>query len=91
LADGLPETVEDQPTGEFDPETGEPITETVVVQPAIEPLPATVEVDVTDPETGEVTGTEAIPNPAIVADDTERAKAGAVIKKTPQGVKDFAS
>lgn len=89
LADGQPEITEQRETGEFDPETGEPITETVVVAPAIEPLPATVEQPVYDAETGEQTGTEEVPNPAIVQDDAERAQAQAVVDATPQTVLDW--
>ena len=63
LADGRPELTEVQETGEFDSETGEPITATVVIQTAIEPLPATIEQATYDPETGEQTGTETVPNP----------------------------
>lgn len=79
LAEGREEITEEQETGEVDPETREPLTETVVVQPAIEPLPAEIEQPVIDPETGEQTGTEMVPNPAIVADDTERAEAQATL------------
>jgi len=61
LADGRPEVIEDQPTGEFDPETGEP----------------------------EYTGTQMIPNPDIVKDDVERAKAESIVDGTPQEVKNF--
>ncbi len=89
LAEGRPEITENQPTGEFDPDTGEPVMVTVVVQTALDPLPPEVERDVYDPDTGEVTGTEIVPNPAIVDDDTARAEAGALIEMTPQEVKDF--
>lgn len=88
LADGRPEVTEDQPTGDLD-DDGNPILVTVVVQTAIDPLPADVEVETRDPETGEVTGTEMIPNPAIVQDDAERAAAQAVVDQTPQEVKDW--
>lgn len=88
LADGRPEQIEAQPTGEFD-ENGDPVTETVITAPAIDPLPATVEQPVVDPETGEQTGVETVPNPAIVADDAERAQAQAVIDATPDEVKEF--
>ena len=62
--------------------------ETVVVQTAIDPLPATVEQDTYDAE-GNVTGTEQVPNPQIVEDDAERAAAQAVIDDTPDEVKTF--
>lgn len=90
LAEGRAEITEQRETGEFDPETGAPITETVVTAPAVDPLPATIEQPVYDPETGAQTGTETVPNPEIVADDAERAAAQAVIDGTPQEVKDFA-
>jgi len=89
LADGRAEIWEDQPTGEFDPETGEPVTESVMVSAAIEPLEAEVEQDVTDPETREVTGTEMIPNPLIEADNAERSAAQAVVDNTPEEVSSF--
>lgn len=89
VAEGRPELTEEQETGEFDPETGEPITQTVVVQTAIEPLEPTVEQPVLDEETGEQIGVETVTNPAIVQDDAERAAAQAVIDATPQEVKDF--
>lgn len=87
LADGRAEITEEQETGEFD-ENGDPITETVVVATAIDPLPATVEQPTYD-ENGNQTGTETVPNPEIVADDAERTAAQAVIDGTPQEVKDF--
>jgi len=90
LADGRAEVWEDQPTGEFDPETGEPITESVMVSAAIEPLDAEVEQDVTDPETGEVTGTEMVPNPLIETDNAERSAAQAVVDGTPADVVAYA-
>lgn len=88
LADGRPELTEEQPTGEYD-EEGNEITETVVVQTAIDPLEPTVEQPVYDDD-GNQTGTEIVPNPLIVADDAERDAAQAVIDNTPQEVKDFA-
>ena len=60
----------------------------VWIQPAIEPLEATVEQDVYDEE-GNVTGTETVPNPLIVADDAEREAAQAVVDGTPEEVKAF--
>lgn len=88
LAQGRAAIFEDQPTGEFD-EAGTPIKASVMVQPAIDPLPAAIEVPTIDPETGEETGTELIANPAIEADEAERAAAQAVIDQTPQDVLDF--
>jgi len=88
LADGRPEITEQRETGEYDPETGEPITETVVVSEAIEPLVAEVEQPVYDEE-GNQTGTEMVPNPLIVADDAERADAQEIINVTPQTVVDY--
>ena len=73
LADGRAEIVQD----------GE------VTQTAIDPLPAQIEQPVYDPDTGEETGTEMIDNPAIVADDAERAAAQAVIDATPADVLAF--
>lgn len=89
LADGQTELAEDQPTGEYDPETGEPIMAPVVIRSAIDPLPATIEQPTYDPETGEQTGTETIPNPLIVTDDAERAAAQAVLDATPAEVVAF--
>ena len=60
-----------------------------VIQPAIAPLPATVDVPIVDPETGEPTGVETVPNPLIVQDDAERAQAQAVIDATPADVLAF--
>ena len=89
LADGRPAFSEPIPTGEIDEETGEPILQMVETSPAIDPLPAEIERDIRDNETGEITGTEMIPNPAIVQDDAERVSAQAVVDATPQEVKDF--
>lgn len=89
LADGRPEVTEEIATGAIDPNTGAPISETVIVQPAIDPLPAQVEQPVHDPDTGEQTGTEMVPNPAIVQDDADRATAQAVIDGLPQAVREF--
>ena len=87
VADGRPEITEEQPTGEYD-EEGNEITETVVVQTAIDPVEPTVEQPVYDDE-GNQTGTETVTNPLIVADEAERAAAQAVIDQIPQEVKDF--
>ncbi|EDM71036.1 hypothetical protein RAZWK3B_16605 [Roseobacter sp. AzwK-3b] len=89
LADGRPEVTEEQETGQFDPETGEPITEAVVVQSAIDPVEPTVEQAVYDETTGEQTGTETVTNPLIVKDEAERAEAQAVIAATPAEVVTF--
>ena len=87
LVDGRPEITEEQPTGEYD-EEGNEITETVVVQTAIDPLPAQVEQPVYDEE-GKQTGIEMVDNPLIVADDAERDAAQAVVDAAPEDVKDF--
>jgi hypothetical protein len=89
LADGRPEITAEVETGELDPETFEPITEVVVTQRAVEPLPATVTVPTYDPETFEPTGEAEVPNPLIVTDDTERAAAQAVVDATPAEVLAF--
>lgn len=90
LADGRPEITEEQETGEIDPETGEPITETVVVQSAIPPFePQTIEQPIYDPETGEQTGNETVTHPQIAQDDAERAEAQAVVDATPQAVREW--
>lgn len=88
LADGRAEVMEEQETGEFD-EIGDPVTTTVVVQTAIDALPATIDQAVIDEETGEQTGMETVPNPVIVQDDAERAIAQAVLDVIPQAVVDF--
>jgi len=62
-------------------------TETVIIQTAIEPLEATVEVTTTNEETMEST-TETVKNPLIVKDEEERAAAQAVVDATPQSVID---
>lgn len=88
LAAGRPEIIEDVPTGEFDQETGEVITQSVVVAVAVDPQPATITQPTYD-EVGEHTGEEEVPNPAIVQDQQERAEAQAVMDAMPQEVKDF--
>lgn len=90
LADGRAEIFEDIETGERDPLTGDPILEAVQVVAAIEPLDAEISRDVLS-ETGEVIGSETIPNPLIVADDAARAAAQAVIDATPAAVLAWAS
>lgn len=94
LADGRPEIREDvviETKEVFNEETGEMetivTTENVIVQTAIDPLPELIEVSETDMETGETT-TTTIRNPAIVADEAERAAAQAVVDSTPQSVID---
>lgn len=97
LADGRPEITEElqaidhlgQPM--FDETNGEPVMETVVVQAAIDPLPAEVERPIYDEVTGEQTGTEMVSNPEIVRDEAERADARAVVDETPAEVIEFAS
>jgi len=86
LADGRVEVTEDIATGEFD-DDGNEIMETVIVQTAIDPLPAQVE-ETTYDDDGNAT-TAMVDNPAIVQDDAERAAAQAVVDGTPQEVKDF--
>ena len=81
LSEGRPEVYKDQPTGEF-------LTESVLVQTAIDPLDAQVEQTVYDDE-GNVTGTTMVDNPLIVADDAERDAAQAVVDATPQDVKEL--
>lgn len=74
----------------YDPDTNErvyeDITESVVTQKYIEPLPATITTSVID-EDGN-TSTQEVPNPVIVKDDEERAEAQAIIDATPQEVID---
>lgn len=94
LADGRPELTEMQPTGEqvYNEDTGEAedVLHEVVVQTAVEPLPATVDVlvyDENDPDAEPTTQT--VPNPEIVQDEEERAVAQAVIDGTPDEVAAF--
>jgi hypothetical protein len=87
LADGRPEIWEDQPTGEYDGE-GNEVMESVLVQSAVEPLDATVEVTTYDVD-GNGT-TETVANPLIVQDDAERAAAQAVVDTAPDEVSAFA-
>ena len=88
LADGRPEVWEDQPAGEYD-EEGNEFVESVLVQSAVEPLVATVEVTTSDIDGNETT--ETVANPLIVADDEERAAAQAVVDGTPTDVVAFVS
>ena len=89
LADGRAEVWEDQPTGEYDLETGEEVMESVLVQTAVEPLEATVEQLVYSDDPDVEPTTEIVPNPLIVADTEERAAAQAVVDATPEDVKLF--
>lgn len=97
LADGRLEVTEEQQAIDeqvqpvFDQTTGVPVTETFVVQVAIEPLPAEVEWPIYDDVTGEQTGTDMMPNPEIVRDDAERAVAQVVLDDTPVEVIEFAN
>jgi len=87
LSEGREAVYEDQPTGEVDPNTFEPITSAVLVQTAIEPLEAEIVQDIRDEETGEIIGTEMVPNPLIVTDAQERVSAQSVVDSTPEDVK----
>lgn len=97
LADGRPEITDEQQAIDeqgqpvFDETTGEPVMEAVVLQAAIDPLPAEVERPIYDEVTGEQTGTEMVSNPEIVRDEAERADARAVVDETPAEVIEFAS
>ena len=82
LSEGRAEVRDDLPTGETD-DVGNPITESVVVQPAIESLAAEIE---TVNEDGQ---TVMVPNPAIVADGIERGFAMETVASTPQQVVDY--
>ena len=86
LADGRAEVWEDQPTGETDPDTLDPILESVLVQASIDPLDPEIEQDIRDLETGEITGTEMVPNPLLEADTAERAAAQSTVDNTPADV-----
>ena len=94
LADGRTEVTEMQPTGEqvYNEETGEmeDVLQEVVVQTAVEPFPATVEVLVYNEEDPEAEPTvELVDNPEIIRDTEERAAAQAVVDATPEEVKNF--
>ncbi len=94
LSVGLSEIIETVTQTEvvIDPETGIPseveTTSDVVVQRAVEPLEATIEV-LTYGNPMEEPTTEIKPNPLIVKDDLERSEAQAVIDATPTEVKEF--
>ena len=97
LADGRVELTEMQDTTEYvvDAEgmlvltDGEPtfIQEEVIVQTAIEPLEATVEVTTYSEDMDAEPVTTIIENPEITQDNLERAEAQAVIDATPQEIK----
>lgn len=93
VALGRPELTEEVVVDQqFNEETGEMenVTETQVVQTAIDPVQPTVEQTVygDDPEAEPTV--EVIENPLITQDNAERAAAQAVVDATPQEVKDFA-
>ena len=90
LADGRPEITEQVDTGQIDPNTGDPIMETVVVQTAIDPLPAEIDQVVWNEQLQREV-TVQVANPAIVQDDAERADAQTTIDGTPQDVIDYAA
>ena len=74
----------DETTGEITYEK-----ETIVVQPAIDPLPATVMITITNPEDPEGPVIEQeIKNPEIEKDEQEREEAQTVIDNTPDAVKE---
>ena len=94
LADGREEVVEMQPTGEqvFNEATGEveDVLHEVVVQTAVEPLPATVEILVYNEEDPDAEPTvETVDNPEIIRDTEERTVAQVVVDATPDEVKNF--
>jgi len=83
LADGRPEVWEDQPTGDYD-EEGNEVMESMLVQAAVDPLDATVEVTTYDVDGN---GTiETVANPLIVEDGAERAAAQSIVDGTPDDV-----
>ena len=86
LADGRAEVYEDQSTGKYD-EGGNEVMASVLVQTAIDPLDATVDVTTYDVD-GKGT-TETVANPLIVTDVAERVAAQSVIDGTPQEVKGY--
>jgi len=87
---GRTEVVESQATGEQvwneDTQKMQDVMHEVVVQTAIEPVPATVEQTTYDEEGNGTTST--ITNPLITTDVAERAAAKSVVDATPQAVKD---
>ena len=86
LADGRSEVYEGQPTGEYD-EDGNEVMESVLVQAAVDPLDATVEVMTYDVDGN---GTpETVANTLIVVDEAERATAQSIVDGTHVAVKDW--
>jgi hypothetical protein len=83
LADGRAEVWEDQPTGDYD-EEGNEVMESVLVQAAVDPLDATVEVTTYDVDGNGAT--ETVANPLIVVDEAERATAQSIVDGTPDDV-----
>lgn len=86
LSVGKPESSYEHSTGEFS-EEGVEVTETITVD-AIEPLEATLTVDVYDLD-GSVTGTETVDNPEVVNDAAERAQAQYVVDNASEEVVNF--
>lgn len=86
VANGRTEVTEEVSTFTSD-EEGNEIFETVVVSPAIDPVPAQVEVSTYNEETGTETLTM-ITNPLIEADNTERSTAMYILSQIPQEVID---
>ena len=84
VANGRSEVIEQVPTGQSD-EEGNPITEDVVTQTAIDPLDDLVEESIYDDE-GVLTGTQMVTNPLILADVAERVAAQAIVDGTQQEV-----
>ena len=62
-----------------DPDTGELTQEYSPAIAGVNPLPATIEQVTRDAETGEITGSETVPNPLIVQDEAERQAAQNII------------
>ena len=83
LADGRAEVYEDKPTGEYD-EEGNEVTQSVLVQTAIDALEPTVEVTTYDVD-GNGT-TETVVNPLIVEDEAGREAAQSIVDGTPDDV-----
>jgi len=68
----------------------EDVLHEVVVQTAVEPLPATVEILVYNEEDPEAEPTvETVDNPEIIRDTEERVAAQSVVDATPDEVKNF--
>lgn len=93
LSVGRPQVTEMQATGKqaMNEETHEmqDVLEEVVVQPAIEPLEATVEITVYNEDDPLAEPTKSVvTNPLIVKDDAQRTKAQEVIDSTPTQVKE---